>query len=181
MLGRGDNPSYNIYNPYKWLKKDGFHWGDFTLLIGVIYNQLQLVFGWPTLYRGPVTSVSPVSVTQDLGRWGASGKSASYGFLRPWWVFWSWKIWSNSRATSHDLGPQKVAEQGKSPYFEGNLAWWNIIIWPERWTMEIPGRSWTACLDPIVGKDRPSTTIFEGRAVELQVRIHKWRRTPPKF
>ncbi len=26
-------------------------------------------------------------------------------------------IWSNEIATSHDLGPQKVAEEGKSPSF----------------------------------------------------------------
>ncbi len=32
-------------------------------------------------------------------------------------------------ATSHDLGPQKVAKEGKwDPFFQGNLGWWNIII-----------------------------------------------------
>ena len=31
-------------------------------------------------------------------------------------------------ATSHDLGPQKVAEEGKwDPLFQENLGWWNII------------------------------------------------------
>ncbi len=37
-------------------------------------------------------------------------------------------------ATSHDLGPQKVAEKEKSMeirLFHGNLGWWNISIWPE--------------------------------------------------
>ena len=26
-------------------------------------------------------------------------------------------------ATSHDLGPQKVAKEGKSPIFQGNIGW----------------------------------------------------------
>ena len=29
------------------------------------------------------------------------------------------------------LGPQKVGEEGKSPYFRENIGWWNNIIWPD--------------------------------------------------
>ena len=30
-------------------------------------------------------------------------------------------------ATSHDLGPQNVAEEGEIPLFQENLGWCNII------------------------------------------------------
>ena len=44
-------------------------------------------------------------------------------------------------ATSHDLGPQKIAEDGKSPLFQRNLAWWNSIIWAN---MDHE-RNWSSC------------------------------------
>ncbi len=35
-------------------------------------------------------------------------------------------------ATSYDLGPQKVSKKGEIPLFQGNLGWWNILIWPDK-------------------------------------------------
>ena len=33
-----------------------------------------------------------------------------------------------------DLIEIKVAEEGKwDPLFQGNLGWWNVVIWPEMW------------------------------------------------
>ena len=34
-------------------------------------------------------------------------------------------------ATSHDLTPNGGLV-GEIPLFQGNLGWWNIIIWPEK-------------------------------------------------
>ena len=36
-------------------------------------------------------------------------------------------------ATSHDLTPKWWFSKGNL-LFQGNLGWWNIIIWPERWS-----------------------------------------------
>ena len=47
-------------------------------------------------------------------------------------------------ATSHDRFPPKgsVLEGKWDPLFQGNLGWWNIIIWPEYWGLPW---SWRKC------------------------------------
>ena len=67
-----------------------------------------------------------------------------YGFhiIYRSWILWTsclnWKcqgIQDTEVAVScfvqHHTGPQKVADEGKSPLFPGHLGWWNIIIWPD--------------------------------------------------
>ena len=39
-------------------------------------------------------------------------------------------------ATSHDLTPN-VGLVREIPLFQGNLGWWNIIIWPDSWYLPI--------------------------------------------
>ncbi len=53
------------------------------------------------------------------------------GFLQPsaLWLHWSAQI----IATSHDLTPNGGLVR-EIPLFQGNLGWWNIIIWPDWYT-----------------------------------------------
>ena len=41
------------------------------------------------------------------------------------WCVFQEEISGQIIATSHDLGPQKVAQEGKIPFFQENLRWWN--------------------------------------------------------
>ena len=45
-------------------------------------------------------------------------------------------------ATSHDLTP-KCSWGGEIPLFQGNLGWWNIIIWPAWWSGISEPNWWT--------------------------------------
>ena len=53
----------------------------------------------------------------------------------------------------------RIAEEGKSPFiFQGNLGWWNIIVWPDKSKEEVPsihfglwnGPLWEASSSPTV-------------------------------
>ena len=51
-----------------------------------------------------------------------------------WIVVWLNHLSDQIIATSHDLGHQKVAEEGKwNPLFQGNLGWWNNIPFGQNW------------------------------------------------
>ena len=55
-------------------------------------------------------------------------------------------------ATSHDLGPKKVAEKEKSmeiPLFHGNLGWWNIIL-ARIWVLQKRVSTWCEKKNPTV-------------------------------
>ena len=46
-----------------------------------------------------------------------------------------WHISGQIIATSHDLTPNGGLVR-EIPLFQGNLGWWNIIIWPDIWTRD---------------------------------------------
>ena len=49
-----------------------------------------------------------------------------------WLYQWVTGVITQIITTSHDLGPQKVAFSKGIPWlFQGNLGWWDIIIWPD--------------------------------------------------
>ena len=51
------------------------------------------------------------------------------GFV--WDVDWNPGLAGPIIATSHEFSPQMVVKSKGNSLFEGNLGWWNIMIWPE--------------------------------------------------
>ena len=53
--------------------------------------------------------------------------------------------WSNFIATSHDRFPPNGRLVREIPLFQGNLGWWNIIIWPDIHLQKTYGEFWKTC------------------------------------
>ena len=88
--------------------------------------------------------------------------SGSLSFYEPWWGWSKTSVWSMTKpgqiiATSHDLTPNGGLVR-EIPLFQGNLGWWNILIWPDE-TMVVSNMFYF--FTPKLGEDEPIlTSIF---------------------
>ena len=136
--------------------------------------------GWKWVELGGRSTI--VHTCRKTNGWNLTSKPPILQLLKDRNIIWTKKnknppffFWFNMSgqilATSHDLTPNGGLVR-EIPLFQGNLGWWNIIIWPDMWTFQ----GFTYMPSWQVNKQRPRPRVSASASARPRVGHRRFQR-----